>query len=72
MLISLISLRSLEFCLYFQISTPLVLQVKKIEIISAPKQNVESEAAPRMLKVTLSDGKTICHGVEFDHIQKLR
>ena len=49
-----------------------MLQVKKIEIISAPKQNVESEAAPRMLKVTLSDGKTICHGVEFDHIQKLR
>ncbi len=25
-----------------------------------------------MLKIALSDGKTICHGVEFEHIQKLR
>lgn len=48
------------------------MQIKTVEIISAPKQNVDSEAAPRMLKVALSDGKTICHGIEFEHISKLR
>ncbi|XP_046447616.1 tudor domain-containing protein 3-like isoform X2 [Daphnia pulex] len=54
-----------------QISTPIVLQIKAVEIISAPKQNVDSEAAPRMLKVALSDGKTICYGIEFEHISKI-
>lgn len=54
-----------------QISTPIVLQIKNVTIISAPKQNVDSEAAPRMLKVTLTDGKTICHGIEFEHIPKI-
>jgi hypothetical protein len=61
-----------DFLLHFQISTPIVLQIKAVEIISAPKQNVDSEAAPRMLKVALSDGKTICYGIEFEHISKIR
>lgn len=61
-----------DFLLNFQISTPIVLQIKAVEIISAPKQNVDSEAAPRMLKVALSDGKTICYGIEFEHISKIR
>lgn len=48
------------------------MQVKKVEIISAPKNNVESEAAPRMLKFTLTDGKVSCSAIENDHIPKLR
>ena len=55
-----------------QISTPIVLQIKKIEVISAPQQNVESGAAPRMLKITLTDGKTTCQGIEYQPIQKIR
>lgn len=50
----------------------MVLQIKKIELISAPSYNPESEAAPRMLKLTLTDGKTICFAIEFESIPKIR
>lgn len=55
-----------------QINTPIVLQIKKLINIAAPKVNPHSEAAPRMLNVTLTDGKTTCHGIEFNSIPRLR
>lgn len=54
-----------------QLSTPLVLQIKKIELISAPTYNQESEVAPRMLKLTLTDGKFSCFAIEFESLPKI-
>ena len=60
--------------LYFflQLSCPAILQVKKVDIVSAPQMNTDSQAAPRMLKIGLTDGKTTCYGIEFEHIPRLR
>ena len=55
-----------------QLSCPLVLQVKKVDTVSAPQQNVDSQAAPRMLKVSLTDGRSTCYGIEYEHIPRLR
>ena len=35
---------------------PLVLQIQKVRNVTAPKANEESQHAPRMLKITLTDG----------------
>jgi len=51
-----------------QLSTPVVLQVRNIEIISAPQRNIESNVSPRMLKVSLTDGKSTCYGIEFSSL----
>jgi hypothetical protein len=40
--------------------------------VSAPKANEESRAAPRMLKLTLTDGHTSCQAVELESVQALR
>ncbi|CAB4026144.1 Hypothetical predicted protein, partial [Paramuricea clavata] len=50
---------------------PLVLQIQKIRNISAPKANEESGAAPRLLKLQLTDGHTTCFALEHSLIQKL-
>lgn len=50
------------------IQGPCVLQVQKIRNISAPKDNEDSQAAPRLLKLTLTDGHTTCSGVEIETI----
>ena len=47
------------------------LQVTKIRNVSAPKSNEGSQAAPRMLKITLSDGHTCCHAVEVAKLEKI-
>jgi hypothetical protein len=47
----------------------LVLQVTKIRNVSAPKVNEESGGAPRMLKISLTDGKITVHGVEMSKIE---
>ena len=47
----------------------LVLQVTKIRNVSAPKINEESKTAPRMLKISLTDGKTTVHAVEMAKIE---
>ena len=60
------------FHAFFKLSTPLVLQIKKIELISAPTYNQESEVAPRMLKLTLTDGKVSCFAIEFESLPKIR
>lgn len=48
-----------------------VLQVLKIRNVSAPKANEESKTAPRMLQIELTDGQTLCNGLEIDHIQAI-
>ncbi|CAB3235794.1 unnamed protein product [Arctia plantaginis] len=45
-----------------KLESPVVLQIQKIRNVSAPKANEESSSAPRMLKLTLHDGKSICTG----------
>lgn len=50
------------------LSGGLVLQVSKIRNVSAPKINEESGAAPRMLKMSLTDGKVTCHAIELSKV----
>ncbi|KRT80286.1 hypothetical protein AMK59_7358, partial [Oryctes borbonicus] len=42
-----------------------VLQIQKIKNISAPKSNQDSQAAPRMLKLILTDGHNHCQAIEI-------
>ena len=37
--------------------------------MSAPKANEESGAAPRMLKISLTDGQTTIHGLEVTKLE---
>lgn len=46
--------------------TDVVLQIQKVRNISAPKANEKSQAAPRMLKLILTDGDTFIQGIEFN------
>lgn len=50
----------------------IVVQIQKVRNISAPKANEESRAAPRMLKLILTDGHAVCHAVELETINALR
>uniref|UniRef100_A0A4W3GVM0 Survival of motor neuron-related-splicing factor 30 n=1 Tax=Callorhinchus milii TaxID=7868 RepID=A0A4W3GVM0_CALMI len=50
---------------------PCVLQIQKIRNISAPKDNEDSQAAPRMLRVQFTDGNVNCIGVEFSQLSKI-
>lgn len=50
----------------------IVLQIQKIRNVSAPKGNEESKAAPRMLKLSLTDGKNNFQALELEHISGLR
>lgn len=47
-----------------KLEKPIVVQIQKIRNVSAPKANEESSYAPRMLKLTLHDGKSTCTGLE--------
>ncbi|PNF29887.1 hypothetical protein B7P43_G09446 [Cryptotermes secundus] len=49
----------------------IVVQIQKIRNVSAPKANEESRAAPRMLKLTLTDGHTCCQAVELESVPAL-
>ncbi|XP_053690328.1 tudor domain-containing protein 3 [Sabethes cyaneus] len=49
----------------------IVVQVLKIRNISAPKANEESKVAPRMLKLTLTDGQTQYSALENQHVSSL-
>ncbi|EDO31882.1 predicted protein [Nematostella vectensis] len=44
------------------IKGPIVLQIQKLRNISAPKANEESNHAPRLLKLQLTDGRINCQG----------
>lgn len=48
--------------------TEMVLQINKIRNISAPKANENSQAAPRMLKLVLTDGETYGQAIEVSSI----
>ncbi|XP_056134548.1 tudor domain-containing protein 3 isoform X2 [Lampris incognitus] len=50
---------------------PCVLQVQKVRNISSPKDNEESQAAPRMLRMQMTDGHTNCVGLEIKHLSKI-
>ncbi|XP_076879604.1 tudor domain-containing protein 3 isoform X2 [Brachyhypopomus gauderio] len=50
---------------------PCVLQVQKIRNVAAPKEHEESQAAPRMLRLQMTDGQTMCTGLEFKHLPKI-
>ncbi|XP_059210806.1 tudor domain-containing protein 3 isoform X2 [Centropristis striata] len=50
---------------------PCVLQLQKVRNISAPKDHEESQGAPRMLRLQMTDGHTTCVGLEFKHLSKL-
>ncbi|KAM4630738.1 tudor domain-containing protein 3 isoform 2-T2 [Polymixia lowei] len=50
---------------------PCVLQVQKVRNISAPKDHEESQTAPRMLRLQMTDGHTTCVGLEFKHLSKI-
>uniref|UniRef100_A0A4W2I8U9 Tudor domain-containing protein 3 n=1 Tax=Bos indicus x Bos taurus TaxID=30522 RepID=A0A4W2I8U9_BOBOX len=50
---------------------PCVLQIQKIRNVAAPKDNEESQAAPRMLRLQMTDGHISCTGVEFSYLSKI-
>ncbi|CAG0918025.1 unnamed protein product [Notodromas monacha] len=52
-------------------TTEVVLQVQKIRNISAPKINENSNSAPRMLRLNLSDGYSSIKGVEIELVPGL-
>lgn len=54
-----------------KLEKPIVVQIQKIRNVAAPKANEESTSAPRMLKLTLHDGKTTCIGLETSPISNL-
>ncbi|XP_021916755.1 tudor domain-containing protein 3 isoform X3 [Zootermopsis nevadensis] len=49
----------------------IVVQIQKIRNVSAPKANEESRAAPRMLRLTLTDGHSCCQAVELESVPAL-
>lgn len=49
----------------------LVLMVTKVRNVAAPKVKEESGAAPRMLKISLTDGTTTCHAVEMSDLKSV-
>lgn len=44
----------------------------KIRNVAAPKDNEESQAAPRMLRLQMTDGHISCTAVEFSYLSKIR
>ncbi|GAA6079727.1 tudor domain-containing protein 3, partial [Tachysurus ichikawai] len=55
-----------------EVKGPCVLQVLKVRNVAAPKEHEESQAAPRMLRLQMTDGQTTCAGLEFKHLSKIR
>ncbi|RLW08243.1 hypothetical protein DV515_00003287 [Chloebia gouldiae] len=50
---------------------PCVLQIQKIRNVAAPKDNEESQAAPRMLRLQMTDGHTNCTAIEYSSMSKI-
>lgn len=51
---------------------PAVLQVLKLRNISAPKDNEESQTAPKLWKMTLTDGQSSCLAIALEPIKNMR
>lgn len=47
-------------------SGPVVVQIQKVRNVSAPKSNPESESAPKLLRVQLTDGTSYCSGLQWE------
>lgn len=45
-----------------------VLQVIHVRNISAPKANQESKTSPRLLQIDLTDGQTLCSGLDLEYL----
>lgn len=56
-------------CEYVQ--GPGVLQIQKIRNVTAPKDNEESNYAPRMLKLVLTDGQLTCNALEMEKLERI-
>ncbi|VEN38143.1 unnamed protein product [Callosobruchus maculatus] len=54
-----------------EVFSKVVLQIQKIKNVSAPKANEDSQAAPRMLKLSLTDGDGYIQALEVKHIGSL-
>ncbi|XP_060732810.1 tudor domain-containing protein 3 [Tachysurus vachellii] len=54
-----------------EVKGPCVLQVLKVRNVAAPKEHEESQTAPRMLRLQMTDGQTTCAGLEFKHLSKI-
>ncbi|XP_040847250.1 tudor domain-containing protein 3 isoform X2 [Ochotona curzoniae] len=54
-----------------ELEGPCVLQIQKIRNVAAPKDNEESQAAPRMLRLQMTDGHINCTAVEFSYMSKI-
>ncbi len=52
-------------------SEGLVLQIGKLRNVAAPKANEESSAAPRMLRLSLTDGHAWLHCVEVSRLERI-
>uniref|UniRef100_A0A6I8NFJ0 Tudor domain-containing protein 3 n=1 Tax=Ornithorhynchus anatinus TaxID=9258 RepID=A0A6I8NFJ0_ORNAN len=50
---------------------PCVLQIQKIRNVAAPKDNEESQAAPRMLRLQMTDGHINCMAIEMNFMSKI-
>ncbi|KAK2502823.1 hypothetical protein MC885_009128, partial [Smutsia gigantea] len=50
---------------------PCVLKIQKFHNVSAPKDNEESQAAPRMLRLQMTDGHISCTAVEYSYTSKI-
>ncbi|XP_055316780.1 tudor domain-containing protein 3 [Sitodiplosis mosellana] len=49
-------------------SSGVVLQVVNVRNVSAPKVNQESKTSPRLLQIDLSDGQSVCSGLDLEHL----
>lgn len=45
-----------------------MLQVINVRNVSAPKANQESKTSPRLLQIDLTDGQTVCSGLDLEHL----
>ncbi|XP_028972599.2 tudor domain-containing protein 3 isoform X2 [Esox lucius] len=54
-----------------KVEGPCVLQVQKVRNVSAPKDNEESQGAPRMLRLQMTDGHTNAVGLEFKPLPRI-
>ncbi|KAH9507786.1 tudor domain-containing protein 3 [Bulinus truncatus] len=50
---------------------PLVLQLQKLRVVSAPKDNEESQTAPKLCRLSLTDGHVTCSAVALETIKGL-
>lgn len=54
-----------------QVQGPLILQIQKIRNVAAPKINEDSNYAPKLLRIQLSDGRNTYSGLVLHSIPKI-